>query len=151
MRKIENYHFGEFVDYENKSHKYVICVITEDYMDLRRLCLGVSFCNPSDIYNEKLGKEIAKGRAKQQPVIGAQPGFITNKMVDLIINTKVEHINRHPNDYIKGYDEAKLKYENKKKSEKDFLELSPEEQSVVNFLRDNPNIDYYKNLAKALD
>lgn len=150
-KKIENYLFGELVDFENKTHKITICAITHTKDNFRCMNIGISICNPIDTYNEEIGKKIAYGKAESSEIaMCANFGMITKNVVDLVLKQKMDHIMKFPETYIAGYDSAKNKFLNKQKAEKEFLMLNPEEQKIVQILKTCNNIDYYKKLAEEL-
>lgn len=150
-KKIENYLCGEFVDYENKTHKVVICVITHTCRDYRHMHIGISICNPVDKYDESLGKKIAFSKAESSmAAMIADFGIITADVVNLILKQKLEHIQKFPEFYIAGYESAKNKYFDKIKAEEEFKNLDSSEQEIVKLLGEVSNLDYYKELAKKL-
>lgn len=166
MKEIAEYLCDEFVDFEGKVHKFVLCAlskvdpecdVTKDEFVIpstRTVTLGVSVCNTADEYNEEFGKKIAYNRAASNKfvpaIVSTVPGVINTLVVRALLRQEADYIKRDPNSIIAGYDEKAKKFKTRKDAEECYNAMTTEEQMLVK-LADKYDLDYYANLAKVLN
>lgn len=126
-----------------------------DYLEglVKSLRLGVAICNPIDKFNERAGKEKAVHRAKNckhNALYSTEKGYINTRVVKAMLEQEAHYIKTNPGKYIKGYDEAKAKYEFELASKIKYDNLSETEKSLVLAIKniDLKKLEEYKNLAK---
>ena len=165
MKEIAEYLCDEFVDFEGKKHKFVLCALSKDSeLDLcseefvaptvKTVSIGCSVCNLNDTYDEELGRKIAYNRAKSDKFVPALvstvKGLITTNLVQTLLRQEADYIKRDPNCIIPGYNEKAKKVEVKNEAKKIYSELTSEEQALVQ-LASKYNLDYYAKLAETLN
>lgn len=102
----------DFEDIE-VSHEVMICTeYNSDYVDnvVKKVTLGYAFCNPTDTFNEELGKTIAIGRARKNQeaaLYSTKLGYINTKLVKAFLEQEAEYFKNNPENYIKGYKRKK--------------------------------------------
>lgn len=138
---------GKFVDYEGNNRKFVMVAVSAKLIDAyvqeyndssvfavntvdvpKMLSLGVSVCRAEDTFDEKLGIEIATGKAiknRDHVLYTTSEGLINSKLVEAFLEQEVEFFIKDPGYYIKGYNESKNKYL-KKKGKELYIESLPE-------------------------
>lgn len=132
---------GTFVDFKGLERDYTICamiqnlkcsyyymeVTLEDLDELYRLrepdailSVGLSICHEQDMdkYNQKIGRLQAEGRAlkcKNASVIMTLDNykFATDDLLNNIADTFEKDFKRCPGKYIKGYNDAEIKWRKK--------------------------------------
>lgn len=126
-----------------------------DYFEglVKSLRLGVSICNPIDTFNERAGKEKAVHRAKnskKNALYSTDKGYISSRVVKAMLEQEAHYVKTNPGKYIKGYDEAKAKYEFELSSKIKYNNLSETEKSLILAIKDIDlkKLEEYKNLAK---
>lgn len=113
-----------FVDANGDTRHFVIAAISEtftedaepmyainDYDDItdevvKGLKLGFAICNPTDIFNEELGKTIAIGRARKNAnyaLLATELGFINTPLVRAFLAQEAEYFKHNPESRIAGY------------------------------------------------
>lgn len=122
MNKVK-YEVSTFKDYNNESRTFILCAAINDTMienrPYRHMTFGVSFQHPKDKNNIELGKKIALGKAiknRDGNEIAGRIGILNNVTIDFLINSEIQNIKKHPEQYIKGW--SKYSKTAKKKSEK---------------------------------
>lgn len=124
MKEVVNYYYGGFVDYAGKKHFYTIAAAIEDARDLsvisidnevivdcfQSISIGIAICNPEDHYDYKYGAKLAKSRALQADPVFFATIKANSKIIDTILQSTADSINRDPGKYIPGYNDAKKKY-----------------------------------------
>ena len=128
------YFTGEFQDFLNKTHKFVIAAYSKMVDGEKVLSLGVSITHPDDKYNEGLGKSLALNRAKKNSNYYAKvshPGMINYDVVQTLLEHEADYLINHPGKYIKGYEAFRNRY--MKRVHKLFLfsKLTEEERSFI--------------------
>jgi hypothetical protein len=151
------YFTGEFEDFLDRTHKFVIAAYSKMVNGEKVLSLGVSITHPDDKYNEGLGKSLALNRAKKNSNYYAKvshPGMINYDVVQTLLEHEALYISTHPGKYIKGYEAFKKRY--MKRVYKIFLfkKLTKEERSFIelrNKLMENPSRELreYLNYEKS--
>lgn len=147
----------EFVDYQGLSHKFTVAAVSEEcdgIVDLldnegnfdretyitKAVKLGVSVCNPSDVYEEEKGKKIAICKAlntADYALYSTFPGMINTAIVDALIKQEVSFIKSNPERVIPGYNEAKAKFEKRLVKQRAIDSLTEEERTVYNALKEH--------------
>ena len=162
-----------FVDFEGKTHKFIIAAVKtslkNEYNDIPEviqstgimkissvevpigLKIGVSICNPDDKYDENLGVIKAVGRAiKSNPVLYAlHSGQLGDKLIHTFLAQEVEYIKKNPEKYIKGYNNAKDKYNLDKEMQQLYNNFTDIEKLIVKGVQNNPN--YLDNINKYVN
>jgi hypothetical protein len=137
---------GSFKDFEGNIRQYVVVALSEllpeeyevedgvwdtlEYPILRsasydeevldyitkRVSIGFAVCSATDKFNEKLGIEIATGKARKRPT-GAlyvtEPGMINSTMVNALLEQEMKYFEMNPGHAIAGYDHAKEVWDKK--------------------------------------
>lgn len=142
------------------SRKYCVVPVQENNGDghLRKsLFLGVAICNPKDKdrFNEELGRKIAYnkalcGKLSLRWLATDISGMMTDSLVEFVVNQEAEFVAAHPENFINGYMEAKLRYEEKQQARQEFTELSGPEQEVVKVLADGADVGKLVGIAEIL-
>lgn len=130
---------GEFTDYLGNTRKYMIAAISEmlpmadedndaiyhtvncscncgDYCEgvvVKQLSIGFAITNAHDKFNEKIGREIAIGKARKRPhavLYASIPGIINSPVVEAILKQEMNHFEENPGSVIAGYNTARDKY-----------------------------------------
>lgn len=132
---------GKFVDFKGLERDYTICamiqnlkcsyyymeVTPEDLDELYRLrepdailSVGLSICHEQDMdkYNQKIGRLQAEGRAlkcKNASVVMTLDNykFATDDLLNSVADTFEKDFKRCPGKYIKGYNDAEIKWRKK--------------------------------------
>lgn len=68
--------------------------------------LGFAICNPTDTFNEQLGKTIAIGRARKNAsyaLYATELGYINTKLVRAFLEQEAEYFKHNPESRIAGY------------------------------------------------
>lgn len=129
-RKVETL-VDSFVDEKGQTRNFVIAAISIPFdnfndayvvlegspfengytIDLTKgLKIGWAICNPTDIFSEELGKQIAIGRAEKNSeyaLFVSQPGYINTTMVQAFLKQEAEYFKTNPESKIKGYKRMK--------------------------------------------
>lgn len=72
--------------------------------------IGHAICNPTDKFDEELGKKIAIGRARKNSncaLYATQLGYINTKMVRAFLEQEAEYFKNNPQYLIAGYKREK--------------------------------------------
>lgn len=122
------YLVDSFIDSNNEKRHFVIAAVSEvfDLSDepaaviddegyetqevVKGLKLGFSICNPSDIFDEKLGITIAIGRARKNAdyaLLATKLGYINTKLVKAFLEQEAEYFKNNPETRIAGYTRKK--------------------------------------------
>lgn len=104
------------------------------------LRLGVSICNPTDTFNEKVGinKAIARARNATPTLFATTPGVINSTMVKALLQQEALYLKNSPENYIPGYIDMRDRYLTKQKMEAMKKEFSELENQVVSGLQKDP-------------
>ena len=102
--------------------------------------LGVSICNPEDSFDGYKGITKATKRADNSPAILyiTKKCYGTNGLINALLKRETEYIKKNPGKYIKGYDEARIRYFKRKRMENIENNLSDLEKSVIKEIEFNP-------------
>ena len=134
---------GTFVDFKGLERNYTICAAIQDVYNREYywkvlslgdidispnpksvISIGLAICHEQDMnnYNPKIGKMQAEGRAlkcKNASIIMTLDNykFATDDLLNNIADTFEKDFKRCPGKYIKGYNDAEIKW--RKKHEKE--------------------------------
>ena len=169
MKEVVEYLCDSFVDFEGKTHNFVLCAVSkvdpnvELYFNnvdgfcesTRTLTLGCSVCNTVDKYDEELGKKIAYNRAVSDKVmptlVSTLPGVINTAVVSALLRQEADYIKRDPNCIIPGYNDKMKKVQEKRNAEERYKKMTAEEQLLVEYAKKGFDLDYYARLAQTLN
>ena len=125
---------GTFVDFKGLERNYTICVAIQDasrictYLEFSSedgryinadeiLSIGLAICHEQDMnnYNPKIGRMQAEGRAlkcKNASIIMTIDNykFATDDLLNSVADTFEKDFKRCPGKYIKGYNDAEIKW-----------------------------------------
>ena len=106
----------------------------------KALYLGISICNPTDAYDEKIGrlKAIARARKSKPALFSTNPGTINTKVVKALLEQEAEYLKNNPENFIKGYNESKAHYEKNKEMEIMAANFTDIEKAVITKMQENP-------------
>ena len=144
---------GKFVDFKGLERDYTICAMIQNvtysdyYMEIipedrdefchledpnAILSVGLSICHEQDMdkYNQKIGRLQAIGRAlkcKNASVVMTLDNykFATDDLLNNIADTFEKDFKRCPGKYIKGYNDAEIKWRKKHEQETLFSSGTP--------------------------
>lgn len=156
------YRIGEFVDYKNDVHKYVICTIQDKiptrigaevkywadksgYIDSYNsvtavLSVGVAICHDGDTFDEKKGKELAYKRARQRTsaLFATRTGMINDHLAVAVMDNEEHYIHANPACYMTGYNGAKARYKEKIDRLKKASLLTDTEKQIIKYYQNDP-------------
>ena len=158
---ILTYLSGDFVDFEGKTHPVVICArstssknyITNDEGSAiaeREVYIGVSICNPVDVFDLVTGEKIARLRTYSNfpKIVSFERGVINSDLVQTLLENELLHIKKFPGKYIKGYKEKMDKFNLHESLSKEIRELPNDEMAIVNAYLEGVDVEKCINLAK---
>ncbi|MGM9531076.1 hypothetical protein [Intestinibacter sp.] len=136
---------GKFVDFKGLERDYTICAMIQNvtysdyYMEIipedrdefchieepkAILSIGLSICHEQDMdkYNQKIGRLQAIGRAlkcKNTSIVMTLDNykFATDDLLNSVTDTFEKDFKRCPGKYIKGYNDAEIKWRKKHEQE----------------------------------
>ena len=140
---------SEFTDFKGIIHKFVVAAVSEpidaeveifddgeviNYASINKTVkLGVSICNPIDIFDEEKGKMIAINKARESydyALYATKPGMINTAVVNSLISQEIAFIQNNPDRIIPGYLEEKVKFLEREKRQNAENALSEEEKAI---------------------
>ena len=144
-----------FVDFAGKTHYFTVVATSTNTKGTYivneesgycfppveiEIHLGVSICNPEDPFDGYKGITKATKRADNSPAILyiTKKCYGTNGLIDALLKREAEYIKKNPGKYIKGYDEARIRYFKRKRMEDIENNLSDLEKSVIKEIESNP-------------
>lgn len=163
----------KFVDYAGKEHQFVIAAVKvmlkdaeTDYPVIVKvvngagecmgkvqvgLAVGVSICNPLDEFDEKVGvlKAVARANNSEVALYVAHPGQLSDNLIRAYLKQEAEYVKANPTKYIKGYNEAKMRYFKHQEMEKVKENFTDIEKVIVEGVKKDPT--YLNNVQKYLD
>ena len=114
--------------------------------------IGISVCNPEDVFNEEEGKKIAKAKADNIDTLPriyvTSKGIITAELVDAFLKQQAQFFKENPETWIAGYKEAKEKYEKVKIAKETIDNFSEEEKAAFSLAVKGVDLTKYTELAK---
>lgn len=125
------------------------------YSPIKRLVVvAIAVCNPCDEYDLEKGKKIAyhkalNGAGSLPTLYSDQHGVISKALVATLLRQELLYAQNSPEKLIKGYLEAKAKYEEQNKLDDEISNLSQPELAIVELLASD-NIEKYQKLAKKM-
>lgn len=118
---------------------------TDNYWPVTKvLRLGVSICNPTDTFDEKIGtrKAIARAEKSDPALFASNPGVINTGMVKALLEQEAQYLKNNPENFIPGYNDMKDRYLTRKEMESMKEGFSEVENQVVEGLqKDNKFLD----------
>ena len=133
--------------FEDNTVTHEVAIYVEDYGTDDYLCnvtkalrLGISMCNPTDEFDEKVGalKAIARARENEPSLLSVNPGTINTKVVRALLEQEAEYLKNNPENFIEGYADMKARYEKCKEMEAMAENFSETEKAVVAGIQENP-------------
>lgn len=147
---------SEFTDFHGKIHKFVVAAISmpvyaeisiygesevDNWTNAEKVVkLGVAVCNPVDEYDEEKGKMIAINKARNSSdyaLYATLPGMINTAVINALIYQEIGFIKNNPDRVIPGYLEEKKKFEKRQEFAKKLAELTEEEKTVYEAIKDH--------------
>lgn len=128
---MESYKESKFTDYAGVTHILITCYDIDDNNVLK---FGWSLQNPSDAYNEKLGKQIAKNRmdATDNYIVSLHSGIILENK-ELLFDLYTDYLLKYPGIMIKGYNKKKKDYLKDKALKNEFDNMTDEEKKKITY------------------
>jgi hypothetical protein len=125
-----------FIDYAGIERKFIVVAVASKTGPLTKTFgIGFSICNPSDEFNEEIGKQIAINKAlnKDNKLIAHVNcnGFITPRIIDTLIDQEIEYFKNKPSAHIPGYFEMQEKYEKETAHANKLQELIQNHNDVI--------------------
>lgn len=144
-----------FVDFAGKTHYFTVVATSTNKKGTyivneesgycfppveTEIHLGVSICNPEDPFDGYKGITKATKRADNSPAILYinKKCYGTNGLINALLKREAEYIKKNPGKYIKGYDEARVRYFKRKRMEDIENNLNDLEKSVIKEIEFNP-------------
>lgn len=133
--------------HEDNTVTHEVAVYVEDYGTDDYLCnvtkavrLGISMCNPTDEFNEKVGalKAIARARENSPALLSVDPGTINTKVVRALLEQEAEYLKHNSENFIEGYADMKARYVKRKEMEAMAGNFSDTEKAVIAGIQENP-------------
>lgn len=157
-----------FVDFLGKTHHFVIAAVSEVLDNTavvalpegflvssigsvnKGIKLGISICNPTDEFDEKVGVLKATARAKNAPytLFASDCGQINTTVVKALLTQEAEYLKSNPDKYIKGYSESKARFMKKNEMEKVKDNFTEVEKAIVVEVEKDPK--FLDNVTKYL-
>lgn len=106
----------ENIEFEiNVSNSY--CIYDSLDTVVRCIRIGVAICHPDDKFDRAIGEKIALEKARLSKPILYVPkrGYIGIKLIDGLIEQEANYLETHPEKYIKGYIDSKIKFDKKQR------------------------------------
>lgn len=177
---IAEYLIDSFVDFKGETRKVVICALSQTPVEtdgddlmvvwsngedvdpnadiyhnvMRTLTLGVAICCPMDVkaFSEETGKKIAYNRAEQAvpKLVALEPGVINTTLVKGFLQQEMDFIKRCPEKFIKGYEEAKKRHEQRIEIEETINSLNKQERNIVEAAMNGVNLVKCAKLARYM-
>ena len=132
---------------EDNTVTHEVAIYIEDYGTDDYLCtvtkalrLGISMCNPTDKFDEKVGalKAIARARENEPSLLSVDPGTINTRVVRALLEQEAEYLKHNPENFIEGYADMRSHYEKRKEMEAMAENFSETEKAVVAGIQENP-------------
>lgn len=115
---------------------------TEGYLGTvtKVIRLGVSICNPTDTFDEKVGalKATARAHNAKPALYASNPGVINTKVVKALLEQEAEYLKNNPENFIAGYADMRDRYLTRQKMEAMKDQFSKVENQVVEGLQQDP-------------
>jgi hypothetical protein len=128
-----SYEIGEYIeDYGTETYLGTVNKVVR---------LGVSICNPSDTFDEKVGalKAAARAHDAEPSLYGSTSGAINVKVVRALLEQEAEYLKHNPENFIPGYADMKERYLTRQKMKNLEESFTPVEKEVVKNLQENPH------------
>ena len=153
-------------DSDKLSVAYDVAEYIEDYGTMeylgtvsKVLRIGISICNPEDVFDEKVGvlKAVSRALEAKPTLFATHPGVINTNVVNALLKQEAEYLKNNPESFISGYADMRERYLTKIRMEsmkEGFTEL--EKQVVEGMKKDSGFLDkameylkWFKNQQKG--
>ena len=115
---------------------------TTDYLGTvsKVVRLGISICNPTDTFDEKVGalKAVARAHNTKPALYASNSGAINTKVVKALLEQEAEYLKNNPENFITGYADMRDRYLTRQKMEAMKEQFSEVENQVVEGLQQDP-------------
>lgn len=150
----------EFVDFEGKTHKFVIVAVKTNLKDgdypmvmyidgdtaegdisvRTGLKIGISICNPVDRFDERVGIKAALARAENADCVlySEHPGQLGNDVINAYLKQEAEYVKNNPAKFIRGYKEKQKRFETQIEMDALKSTFSEFENEVFEKLKEDP-------------
>lgn len=123
------------VGWVNEKDEF-ICVDDPDYAEVCRvISVGISVCHPTDTFDEKKGKTNAYNKALHDPkcptIYTKDRGVASSTLVKTFLQQEVNFLKENPERIIKGYNQAKARFDKKQSLKAKMESLSDNEKLIV--------------------
>lgn len=168
MKKYVEVIKDSFTDYSGRVHHFVIVGMSHPLEDViavskdlvgveilgklnKGVSLGISICNPEDKFEEKVGVLKATARAENSAIslYAHDGGQINSTLVRAFLLQEAEYLKNNPELYIRGYAEAKARWEKNHEMQELKKNFSGTEKIVAEELEKNPK--FLDNVQKYVD
>ena len=126
---------------------------TESYLGTvtKVIRLGISICNPTDVFDEKVGalKAAARAHDSKPTMYAAHPGAINTKVVRALLEQEAEYLKNNPENFITGYADMRDRYLTNQRMKTMKEQFSEVENQVVDSLQKDPK--FLDNAMQYLD
>lgn len=133
--------------------EYVEDYGTENYLGTvtKVLRLGISICNPTDTFDEKVGvlKATARAHTNKPVLYAANAGVINTDVVRALLVQEASYLKNNPENFIPGYADMRERFETRQKMEAMKEGFSEVEKQVVEGLEQDPK--FLDNAMKYLE
>ena len=144
---------SEDLDVTHEVGVYIEDYGTEDYLGTvtKVVRLGVSMCNPTDTFDEKVGtlKAIARAHDAKPVLFAADAGVINTGVIKALLVQEAEYLKHNPENFIAGYAEMRDRFYTRQKMEAMKEGFSDLENQVVEGLDKDPK--FLDNAMKYLE
>lgn len=165
------YLHDSFVDYAGVKHEFVVVAVSQDLSDddftiteysqwdqmdratiLKKVTLGIAFCNPCDDFDLEQGVEIATGRAykSEKGLYSTEKGYINTELVSAFLAREITFIKNNPGKYIAGYNKAEQKYQEKMHVIETLKNLNSSENAVIDAYLNGIDVNKCTKLAQKI-
>lgn len=108
----------------------------QDYAKIYRVVsIGISVCHPTDTFNEERGKANAYNKALHDPkcptIYTRDKGVASKALVETFLKQEVNFLKENPERIIKGYNQAKARFDKKQALKAKVESLSDNEKLVI--------------------
>lgn len=126
---------------------------TESYLGTvtKVIRLGISICNPTDVFDEKVGalKAAARAHDAEPTMYAAHLGAINTKVVRALLEQEAEYLKNNPENFITGYADMRDRYLTNQRMKTMKEQFSEVENQVVEGLQKDPK--FLDNAMQYLD
>ena len=121
---------GSYIDNDNADYAQICRVLT----------IGISICHPTDTFDLEKGKKNAYQKALNNPscptIYAKNKGVINTKLVKAFLEQEINFIKENPERVIKGYNEAKVRFEKKQAIKTELANLTDKEKFFLELAKE---------------